>query len=74
MQFNMKVDNIFRMLKDLKLVKKKCLHKDMRQQAKRLDNIDNILFLVIFSWTCKPKSIIALNRFLRRAANLSLRI
>ena len=54
MQFNMKVDNIFRMLKDLKLVKKKCLHKDMRQQAKRLDNIDNILFLVIFSWTCKP--------------------
>ena len=45
MQFNMKVGNNFCMLKDLKLVKKKCLHKETKQQAKRLDIFDNVLFL-----------------------------
>ena len=48
MQFNMYVDNNFCMLKDLKLVEKKFV------QAKRWDNFDNVLFLVIFSRTCEP--------------------
>ena len=48
MQFNLKVGNNFCMLKDLKLVEKKCLHKDMRQQAKRLTTSTMYFFLLYF--------------------------
>ena len=41
MQFNMYVDNNFCVLKDLKLVEKKFV------QAKRWENFDNVLFLMI---------------------------